>query len=140
METCLTRKKDATISKLQCKMQMHLASPLMHAWQRQHGAGVALCARAAVFGHIDALRELGHCLQDGYGVKQNIGEGRRFLVLANARELATVLAATPSAALASDSWLTWNPVQHHRHLIAAGCPLLSDFGCNIPAPEPPLAS
>ncbi|KHN44439.1 F-box protein [Glycine soja] len=34
-------------------------------------AGVALCARAAFLGHIDALRELGHCLQDGYGVKQN---------------------------------------------------------------------
>ncbi|CAI0627291.1 unnamed protein product [Linum tenue] len=43
-------------------------------------AGVALCARAAFLGHIDALRELGHCLQDGYGVRQNIAEGRRFLV------------------------------------------------------------
>ncbi|KHN24065.1 F-box protein [Glycine soja] len=40
-------------------------------------AGVALCARAAFLGHIDALRELGHCLQDGYGVKQNVTEGRR---------------------------------------------------------------
>ncbi|MBA0765846.1 hypothetical protein Gotri_014967, partial [Gossypium trilobum] len=40
-------------------------------------AGVALCARAAFLGHIDALRELGHCLQDGYGVRQNITEGRR---------------------------------------------------------------
>ncbi|KAL2498632.1 F-box protein [Abeliophyllum distichum] len=76
-------------------------------------------------------------LQDSYGVKQNIGEGCRFLVQANARELATVLAATPSAALASDSWLTWNPIQYHPHLIGAGCLLLSDFGCNIPAPEPP---
>ncbi|KAL2490898.1 F-box protein [Abeliophyllum distichum] len=100
-------------------------------------AGVALCARVAFLGHIDALRELGHCLQDGYGVKKNIGEGHRFLVQANARELAAVLAATPSAALASDSWLTWNPVQHHRHLIGAGCPLLSDFECNILALEPP---
>ncbi|CAA2975921.1 F-box protein At1g67340 [Olea europaea var. sylvestris] len=103
-------------------------------------AGVALCARAAFLGHIDSLRELGHCLQDGYGVKQNIAEGRRFLVQANARELAAVLAATPSAAPASGSWLTWNPVDHHRHLIGAGCPLLSDFGCNIPAPEPHPAS
>ncbi|KAG6499816.1 hypothetical protein ZIOFF_039608 [Zingiber officinale] len=31
-------------------------------------AGVALCAHAAFLGHVDALRELGHCLQDGYGV------------------------------------------------------------------------
>nr|GMD98042.1 F-box protein At1g67340 [Ipomoea batatas] len=54
-------------------------------------AGVALCARAAFLGHVDALRELGHCLQDGYGVKRNR---------------------------------------------SAGCPLLSDFGCNIPAPDP----
>ncbi|OIT35888.1 PREDICTED: F-box protein At1g67340 [Nicotiana attenuata] len=98
-------------------------------------AGVALCARAAFLGHIDALRELGHCLQDGYGVKQNIVEGRRFLVQANARELATVLSTTPSA-LTSGGWLTWNPLPHHRHPVAGtGCPLLSDFGCNVPAPE-----
>lgn len=97
-------------------------------------AGVALCARAAFLGHIDALRELGHCLQDGYGVKQNIAEGRRFLVQANARELAAVLSATPSA-LTSGSWLTWNPLPNHRHVVGTGCPLLSDFGCNVPAPE-----
>ena len=56
-------------------------------------AGVALCARAAFLGHIDALRELGHCLQDGYGIRQNITEGRRFLVQANARELASVFSS-----------------------------------------------
>ncbi|KAK4423946.1 F-box protein [Sesamum alatum] len=94
-------------------------------------AGVALCARAAFLGHVDALRELGHCLQDGYGVKQNIAEGRRFLVQANARELAIVLAANPSAVVPR-SWLTCNP---HRHAAGGGCPLLSDFGCNVPAPE-----
>ncbi|KAL1550454.1 F-box protein-like protein [Salvia divinorum] len=79
-------------------------------------AGVALCARAAFIGHIDALRELGHCLQDGYGVKKNIAEGRRFLIQANARELAAVLVAPPS-------WMAW-----------CGCRLLSDFGCNVPHP------
>ncbi|KAL8532849.1 hypothetical protein ACS0TY_009162 [Phlomoides rotata] len=94
-------------------------------------AGVALCARAAFLGHVDALRELGHCLQDGYGVKQNIAEGRRFLVQANARELAIVLAANPSAVVPR-SWLTCNPL---RHAAGGGCPLLSDFGCNVPAPE-----
>ncbi|XP_020083737.1 F-box protein At1g67340-like [Ananas comosus] len=75
-------------------------------------AGVALCARAAALGHVDALRELGHCLQDGYGVRRNVAEGRRFLVQANARELAAVLTAT------------------------ACCPLLSDFGWSVPPAEP----
>nr|KYP52940.1 F-box protein At1g67340 family [Cajanus cajan] len=65
-------------------------------------AGVALCARAAFLGHVDALRELGHCLQDGYGVRQNISEGRRFLVQANARELAAVM----STGAAARHWLT----------------------------------
>ncbi|KAL3636464.1 hypothetical protein CASFOL_021011 [Castilleja foliolosa] len=97
-------------------------------------AGVALCARAAFLGHVDALRELGHCLQDGYGVRQSIADGRRFLVQANARELALVLAANPSAVVPR-SWLTCD---HHRQSGAAaggGCPMLSDFGCNVPAPE-----
>ncbi|KAH7857134.1 hypothetical protein Vadar_009362 [Vaccinium darrowii] len=105
-------------------------------------AGVALCARAAFLGHIDALRELGHCLQDGYGVRQNIAEGRRFLVQANARELAAVLSIPPTA-LTTRSWLTWNPLTNHRHVTGtspAACPLLSDFGCNVPAPEAHPAS
>ncbi|KAH8486717.1 hypothetical protein H0E87_025641 [Populus deltoides] len=101
-------------------------------------AGVALCARAAVLGHIDALRELGHCLQDGYGVPQDIVQGRRFLVQANAKELA----------LSLRSMLTWKPQQQHvdeqqnLHYACSimgtaitGCPLLSDFGCNVPARE-----
>ncbi|KAL2511800.1 F-box protein [Abeliophyllum distichum] len=120
---------------------MYSSPPHPPTHHRGAQAPVWRCVHAPPFlGHIDALRELGHCLQDGYGVKKNIGEGHRFLVQANARELAAVLAATPSAALGSDSWLTWKPVQHHRHLIGAGCPLLSDFGCNILAPEPPPAS
>ncbi|KAL7135089.1 hypothetical protein ABFS83_11G069900 [Erythranthe nasuta] len=97
-------------------------------------AGVALCARAAFLGHIDALRELGHCLQDGYGVKRNVAEGRRFLIQANARELASVLVTCPSAEVPR-SWLAWNT---HRHGGDGdgGCLLLSDFGCNVPTPAP----
>ncbi|KAJ7566241.1 hypothetical protein O6H91_02G093700 [Diphasiastrum complanatum] len=57
-------------------------------------AGVALCARAATLGHVDAMRELGHCLQDGYGVARNVREGRRLLLEANAREAAAAVAAT----------------------------------------------
>lgn len=92
-------------------------------------AGVALCARAAFLGHIDALRELGHCLQDGYGVSKNVAEGRRLLIQANTRELAAVFSTT-------SSWFSgkrqkWNPLPH---LVGSGCPLLSDFGCNVPAP------
>ncbi|MFQ6629621.1 hypothetical protein Gotur_008068 [Gossypium turneri] len=102
-------------------------------------AGVALCARAAFLGHIDALRELGHCLQDGYGVRQNITEGRRFLVQANARELAAGLSSASVSNIATCSWLTWSPhpIPHpsNRHPNVPGCPLLSDFGCNVPAPE-----
>ncbi|CAJ2668071.1 unnamed protein product [Trifolium pratense] len=100
-------------------------------------AGVALCARAAFLGHIDGLRELGHCLQDGYGVKQNVIEGRRFLVQANARELAAVL----SNGNTKQPLLTWsiNPFPNQPPLLrvttGSGCPLLSDFGCNIPVQE-----
>ncbi|GJQ92797.1 F-box protein [Tanacetum coccineum] len=54
-------------------------------------AGVALCARAAFLGHVDAIRELGHCLQDGYGINKNVSVGRRLLIQANARELASIL-------------------------------------------------
>ncbi|XP_022737006.1 F-box protein At1g67340 [Durio zibethinus] len=97
-------------------------------------AGVALCARAALLGHVDALRELGHCLQDGYGVRRNITEGRRLLVQANARELAWSL----------NSFVKRRPQQQHQRRVnyqhytcmtGSGCPLLSDFGCNVPATE-----
>jgi MYND finger/Sel1 repeat len=50
-------------------------------------AGVTLCARAAHLGHLDALRELGYCLQDGYGVRRDAERGRRFLCQATALEL-----------------------------------------------------
>lgn len=103
-------------------------------------AGVALCARAAFLGHIDALRELGHCLQDGYGVRQNIAEGRRFLVQANARELAAVISSAAGSGVPTRSWFTWNPHPHPRNMNCGGCPLLSDFGCNVPAPEAHPAS
>ncbi|KAA8542118.1 hypothetical protein F0562_023270 [Nyssa sinensis] len=95
-------------------------------------AGVALCARAAYLGHIDALRELGHCFQDGYGVRQNIAEGRRLLVQANALELASVLRSS------SFNMRTWRPrSQPQRNGSTTGSgfrsSLMSDFGCNVPA-------
>ncbi|CAI5470700.1 unnamed protein product [Closterium sp. Yama58-4] len=50
--------------------------------------GVALCARAAALGHTEAMRELGHCLIDGYGVQRDAQEGWRMLLEAQAAELA----------------------------------------------------
>ncbi|WOL12840.1 hypothetical protein Cni_G21608 [Canna indica] len=83
-------------------------------------AGVALCARAATLGHIDALRELGHCLQDGYGIRQNVPAGRRFLFQANSRE---------AAAFVEDHQMLCD-------LMNSSCALLSDYGCNVPPTEP----
>ncbi|XWS60268.1 hypothetical protein CRYUN_Cryun07bG0021900 [Craigia yunnanensis] len=96
--------------------------------------GVALCARAAFLGHVDALRELGHCLQDGYGVRQNIIEGRRLLVQANTRELASSLNYAGKRQPQQQHQYRVN-YQHNTYMTGSGCPLLSDFGCNVPAPE-----
>ncbi|GJM92038.1 hypothetical protein PR202_ga08465 [Eleusine coracana subsp. coracana] len=93
-------------------------------------AGAALCSRAAALGHVDALRELGHCYQDGYGVRRDPAEGRRLLVLANARELTHALSAAS------------NPAFTAAALPLAGAaggacsPLLSDFGWSLPEAEP----
>ncbi|CAL5067310.1 unnamed protein product [Urochloa decumbens] len=84
-------------------------------------AGAALCARAASLGHVDALRELGHCLQDGYGVRRSVADGRRLLVQANARELAAAATGGGKAAAAVGA-------SRRRH----SC-LLSDFGCRAAA-------
>ncbi|GAB2289396.1 hypothetical protein Dimus_023706 [Dionaea muscipula] len=112
-------------------------------------AGVALCARAAYLGHIDALRELGHCLQDGYGVSQNIPDGHRMLVQANAHELAIVFPSTRSASSTlhhrrhghgHHSQPSFNQVNtRSRSNVDKSrqiCALWRDYGCNVPDPEP----
>nr|BAO45875.1 MYND type zinc finger protein [Acacia mangium] len=103
-------------------------------------AGVALCARASLLGHIDALRELGHCLQDGYGVNRNMAEGRRLLIQANARELAQILRSVSKSfpSRLCSSMMKWRV--HRRHGNDAcqmewSCPLLSDYGYNVAVPE-----
>ncbi|KAK8657798.1 hypothetical protein V6N13_036019 [Hibiscus sabdariffa] len=101
-------------------------------YDRDLRAGVALCARAASLGHVDALRELGHCLQDGYGVRQHIAEGRRLLVEANARELASSLNALVKQNSQHHSCLNNHP---YSEKTGSACPLLSDFGCNVSEPE-----
>ncbi|KAL5214392.1 hypothetical protein ABZP36_003544 [Zizania latifolia] len=84
-------------------------------------AGAALCVRAASLGHVDALRELGHCLQDGYGVPRSVLYGRRLLIKANAREFAAAVAASAKLLRAAGK-------ASRRH----EC-LLSDFGCHAAA-------
>eukprot|EP00249_Psilotum_nudum_P025324 c29681_g1_i1 orf=102-1421(-) len=83
-------------------------------------AGVSLCARAASLGHVDAMRELGHCLQDGYGVTKNVSEGRRLLLEANAREAAAAMAASPRTFLETALQLAAQSTEagcshHHLH-------------------------
>ncbi|KAM0822938.1 hypothetical protein ACQ4PT_071200 [Festuca glaucescens] len=104
-------------------------------------AGAALCARSAALGHVDALRELGHCLQDGYGVRRDPAEGRRLLVAANARELSLALAAAATAASATHSFASSLPLGAVAAGVGAGgCPLLSDFGWSLPETEPHTAN
>ncbi|KAJ4757655.1 HCP-like superfamily protein with MYND-type zinc finger [Rhynchospora pubera] len=85
-------------------------------------AGVTLCARAAFLGHVDALRELGHCLQDGYGIRRQVEEGRRLLCKANELELAYILT-------------------HYRHLpvvmdiLKGNCQATRQSGFSLPAPD-----
>ncbi|KAF7016255.1 hypothetical protein CFC21_029909 [Triticum aestivum] len=88
-------------------------------------AGAALCARAASLGHVDALRELGHCLQDGYGVRRSLLDGRRLLIQANARELAAAVTTSASLLRATAGSVKATRRQH-------SC-LLSDFGCRAAA-------
>lgn len=71
-------------------------------------AGFALCARSAFLGHVSAIRELGHCLQDGYGVRKNVTEGRRLLVQAYAREVASVLPILENKFLSEDNLYEFN--------------------------------
>lgn len=116
-------------------------------------AGVALCARAASLGHLDAMRDLGHCLQDGYGVQRNIIEGRRLLVEANAREAAAAGITPPLASLQNALRITAsqhdyfctdekdsNSESVFSFLQTSCCSLLSDFGCNVPPAEPHTAN
>lgn len=132
-------------------------------------AGVLLCAKAAALGYIDAIRELGHCLQDGYGIKKNVREGRRFLVEANSREAeAAAKESSPFASsffgpgssrcngnclschLQYQSYINKSDDtlesslrnQHSENGISEGNDglLLSDFGCNVPPAKPHLAN
>lgn len=93
--------------------------------------GVALCIRAAQLGHVDAIRELGHCYLDGYGVPKNVTKGSQLLFDANARELPAAL-NDPSVQSVS----ALNEQSCHRHEVACDCSFFRDFEGILPTPEP----
>eukprot|EP00250_Pteridium_aquilinum_P026621 c33313_g1_i1 orf=2-496(+) len=102
-------------------------------------AGVRLCARAAALCHVDAMRELGHCLQDGYGVPRNVLHGRRLILEANVREASVAtkcarsrvcLGCAKGVKSKSDSFHSLYKFIH----TSGCCSLLSDFGCSVPPP------
>ncbi|KAK9090116.1 hypothetical protein Sjap_023293 [Stephania japonica] len=80
-------------------------------------AAIALCGRAASLGHIDALRELGHCLRDGYGVRRDTNHGQRFLHQANARELISAISRTPAATWRSEVLARGGPHPVNRFMV-----------------------
>jgi hypothetical protein len=77
--------------------------------------GASLCARAAALSHVDAMRELGHCLQDGYGVAKNVSEGRRLLLEANAREAAAAAASSPRSFVETALHLAQTTLERYIH-------------------------
>eukprot|EP00897_Mesotaenium_endlicherianum_P010921 jgi/Mesen1/9858/ME000070S09144 len=88
-------------------------------------AGVELCSRAAELGLTAALRELGHCFQDGYGVDLDMTHGRRLLFQANAAELCASM-AIPLSELRQQASQTLGLAEAAKWLPAAefGNPLL----------------
>ncbi|KAJ3675771.1 hypothetical protein LUZ60_004813 [Juncus effusus] len=74
-------------------------------------AGAALCYRAAACGSVDALRELGHCLQDGYGVKRAPNSGRRLLLLATTLEYTRFVSSSLEGNVANLFLIDWFQAQ-----------------------------
>ncbi|KAK1652635.1 hypothetical protein QYE76_070440 [Lolium multiflorum] len=56
-------------------------------------AGAALYMPAASIGHVGALGELGYCLQDSYGVRYSLLDGRRLLIQDNNSEVTAASAS-----------------------------------------------
>ena len=109
--------------------------------------GVGLFARAAYLGHVDALIELGRCLQHGYGVRQNVVEGRRLLVQASTGEVASFLGARstspdPSLSGTGCGLFGLHPVNTFlKEWFGSGCVgsglrMCSHVGCGRPETRP----
>ena len=89
-------------------------------------AGAELCARGNIlFGFIPAKRELGHCLQDGFGVEQDAPLGRRLLAEAAKQDAQTpavdaaVTAATAAAAAVEERLRKRNDINTLHAAVAA---------------------
>ena len=91
---------------------------------RNLAVGVVYCVRAATLGHVDAMRELGHCLKDGYGARRNLSMGRKLLAITNAKELFHALGNNGGRCVVRKAQ---RPAGPHS--------LMSDCGCNALEPK-----
>lgn len=89
-------------------------------------SGAELCARGNIlFGSVAAKRELGHCLQDGFGVEQDVALGRKLLAEAAKEDAdgaamdAAVMAATAAAAVVEERLRKRNDINTLHAAIAA---------------------
>nr|CAB3489803.1 unnamed protein product [Digitaria exilis] len=87
---------------------------------RDPRGGVALCARAAWLGHVPALRELGHCIQDGYGARRDVAAGRRLLLHSAAHELAVAEEDEDAASRFMVDWWALRGTIEKSSVAAAG--------------------
>jgi hypothetical protein len=90
-------------------------------------AGAELCARGNLLFHsVRAKRELGHCLQDGFGVEQDVALGKKLLAEAAAEDEragrgldAAVVAASAAAAIVEERLRKRNDINTLNAAIAA---------------------
>ena len=90
-------------------------------------AGAALCARGNIlFDCVSAKRELGHCLQDGFGVERDAALGAKLLDEAAAADAksgkgldAAVLAASAAAAIVEERLRKRNDINTLNAAVAA---------------------
>ena len=88
--------------------------------------GAAFCARGNIlFGSAAAKRELGHCLQDGFGVEQDVQLGRKLLAEAAKADATTpamdtaVVAATVAAGAVEERLRKRNDINTLNAAVAA---------------------
>jgi hypothetical protein len=72
---------------------------------RHPEVAAGLCARAANWGHVGALRELGFCLRDGYGIRRAVKDGRALIML-QAKKRENAAAGSDSNATVANKFLT----------------------------------
>jgi hypothetical protein len=97
---CMRSRRTGVASMIKAAMRGHLEATYALSVIQFNGSGgtradrhpdvaAGLCARAANRGHVGALRELGFCLRDGYGIRRAVKDGRALILQAKKRENAT---------------------------------------------------